>query len=79
MERLNIHIMRQVKKSRRELFEAINQPNALPLNPRPYEYADWYKAKVQLNYHIQVDRHYYSVPYQLLHEKLDIRLTAMVV
>jgi transposase len=79
LERLNTRPLRQAKKSRRELFEAIDRPNALPLAQRPYEYAEWYKAKVQLNYHIEVDRHYYSVPYQLLHEGLDIRLTATIV
>jgi len=79
LERLNTRPMRRAKKSRRELFEAIDRPNALPLPQRPYEYAEWYKAKVQLNYHIEVDRHYYSVPYQLLHERLDIRLTAAIV
>jgi transposase len=79
LERLNTRPMRQAKKSRRELFEAVDRPNALPLPTRPYEYAEWYKAKVQLNYHIEVDHHYYSVPYQLLHESLDIRLTATIV
>jgi len=79
LERLNTRPLRQAKKSRRELFEAIDRPNALPLPQRQYEYAEWYKAKVQLNYHIEVDRHYYSVPYQLLHERLDIRLTAIIV
>ena len=79
LERLNTRPMRQAKKSRRELFEAIDRPNALPLAQRPYEYAEWYKAKVQLNYHIEVDRHYYSVSYQFLHERLDIRLTATIV
>jgi transposase len=76
LERLNTRPMRQAKKSRRELFESIDRPNALLLPAKPYEYAEWYKAKVQLNYHIEVDHHYYSVPYQLLHEGLDIRLTA---
>ena len=79
LERLNNRPMRKLKKSRRELFEAIDRPNAMPLPQRPYEYAEWSKAKVQLNYHIEVDRHYYSVPYQLLHEKLDIRLTAATI
>jgi transposase len=79
LERLNTRPMRRAKRSRRELFEAIDRPNALPLPLRPYEYAEWYKARVQLNYHIEVDRHYYSVPYQLLHERLDIRLTATMV
>jgi len=76
LERLNTRPMRQAKKSRRELFEAVDWPNALPLPIKSYEYAEWYKARVQLNYHIEVERHYYSVPYRLLHEKLDIRLTA---
>lgn len=76
LERLNTRPLKKLKKSRRELFEAVDRPNALPLPTVPYEYAEWYKAKVQLNYHIEVDHHYYSVPYRLLHEKLDIRLTA---
>ena len=79
LERLNNRPMRKLNKSRRELFEAIDRPNALPLPQRSYEYAEWSKAKVQLNYHIEVDRHYYSVPYQLLHERLGIRLTATIV
>jgi len=76
LERLNARPLKKLQKSRRELFEANDRPNALPLPAHPYEYAEWYKAKVQLNYHIEVDHHYYSVPYRLLHEKLDIRLTA---
>jgi len=79
LERLNTRPLHRARKSRRELFEAIDRPNALPLPQKPYEYAEWYKARVQLNYHIEVDRHYYSVPYQLLHERLDIRLTAHIV
>jgi transposase len=79
LERLNTRPLKKLKKSRRDLFEAIDLPNALPLPAKPYEYAEWYKAKVQLNYHIEVGRHYYSVPYRLLHERLDIRLTATTV
>jgi transposase len=79
LEHLNTRPLRQAKKSRRELFEAIDRPHALPLPQRPYEYAEWYKARVQLNYHVEIDRHYYSVPFQLLHERLDVRLTATVV
>jgi transposase len=79
LERLNTRPLRRAMKSRRELFEALDRPNALPLPQRLYEYAEWYKAKVQLNYHIEVDRHYYSMPYQLLHERIDIRVTAAIV
>jgi transposase len=76
LERLNNRPMKKLGKSRRELFETIDRPNALPLPARPYEYAEWYKAKVNLDYHIEVDRHYYSVPFRLLREKVDVRLTA---
>jgi transposase len=79
LERLNNRPLKKLKKSRRELFEGIDRPNALTLPPRAYEYAEWYKARVQMNYHVEVDGHYYSVPYQLLHERLDIRLTATIV
>ena len=79
LENINTRPLRQAKQSRRELFEAIDRPNALPLPQSPYEYAEWYKARVQLNYHIEVARHYYSLPYQLLRERLDVRLTATIV
>jgi transposase len=78
LEHLNNRPLRVVKKSRRELFETLDRPQALSLPARPYEYAEWYKARVQINYHIDIDRHHYSMPYQLLHERLDIRLTASV-
>jgi transposase len=76
LERLNTRLLRRAQKSRRELFETIDRPAALSLPPAPYEYAEWYKAKVNIDYHIEVESHYYSVPYRLIHEKLDVRLTA---
>jgi transposase len=44
-----------------------------------YEYAEWKKARVNIDYHVEVNRHYYSVPYQLVREQVDIRLTATTV
>jgi transposase len=79
LERLNTRPLRRLGKSRRELFETIDRPGALPLPERPYEYAEWLKAKVNIDYHIEVDHHYYSVPYRLVKEKLDVRLTATTV
>jgi len=61
------------------LFETVDMPNAQPLPERPYEYAEWLKAKVNIDYHIEVDHHYYSIPFQLLRERLDVRLTASTV
>ena len=79
LESLNTRPMRRLKKSRRELFEAMDRPSALPLPVRPYEYAEWVKARVGFNYHVEVEEHSYSVPFQLLRERLDIRLTTTTV
>lgn len=76
LERLNTRPLRKLQQSRRELFEAMDRPAALPLPDRPYEYAEWSKATVNIDYHVEVAEHYYSVPCRLLHERLDIRLTA---
>jgi len=79
LESLNTRPMRRLKKSRRELFEAMDRPSALPLPVRPYEYAEWVKARVGFNYHVEVEEHSYSVPFQLLRERLDTRLTTTTV
>jgi transposase len=79
LERLNNRALRKVKKSRRELFEVFDRPHASPLPQIPYEYAEWRVASVNIDYHIEVERHYYSVPFRLIREKLDVRLTATTV
>ena len=79
LERLNTRPLRKMKQSRRELFEVFERPQANVLPQTPYEYAEWKKAKVNLDYHIEVEAHYYSVPCRLLREKLDVRLTARTV
>jgi transposase len=76
LERLNARLLRKAGKSRRELFEAMDRPAARALPERPYQYAEWIAARVNIDYHVQADQHRYSVPFRLLHEKLDIRLTA---
>jgi transposase len=79
LERLNTRTMRRTGKSRRELFEGLDRPAALPLPQKAYEYAEWLKATVNIDYHIEVDHHYYSVSFRLLREKLDVRVTATTI
>jgi transposase len=79
LERLNSRALRKLKQSRRELFERFDYPNALSLPEKPYEYAEWKLATVNIDYHIEVERHYYSVPFRLIREKLDVRLSAHTV
>jgi transposase len=49
------------------------------LPPQPYVYAEWKKARVNIDYHIDVEGHYYSVPYQLVKHQLDVRFSAATV
>lgn len=46
---------------------------------QPYVYAEWKKARAHIDYHVEVDGHYYSVPYQLVKKQLEVRLTARTV
>jgi transposase len=79
LERLNSRALRKLKKSRGELFNLFDRPQARSLPERSYEYAEWKVATVNIDYHIEVERHYYSVSYKLLREKLHVRLTAHTV
>lgn len=79
LETLNTRAMRKLKKSRRQVFEELDRPAALRLPDRPYQFAEWAKARVNIDYHVEVDRHYYSVPFRLIREQLDVRMTAATV
>ena len=76
---LNGRVMRRYGKSRRALFEEIERAALRPLPASRFEYADWQKARVNIDYHVQVDGHLYSVPFRLVHEEVEARLTADVV
>jgi len=76
---LNTRKFQKLDATRKDLFESIEKPALLALPPTPYEYAEWKKARVNIDYHVEVDRHYYSVPYQLVKEPVDLRLTATTV
>lgn len=72
---LNARQMRRYEKSRRELFEEIERPALRPMPETAFEYASFKKAKVNIDYHIVFDDHFYSVPYRLVHEEVWLRVT----
>ncbi len=77
---LNARPMRLYRASRRELFERLDQPVLRPLPAEAFVYSDWkIGARVNIDYHIELPGHYYSVPYALLHEHVDACLTATTV
>jgi len=67
LRELNNRPFQKMEGTRRSLFESIDRPALKPLPSAAYEYAEWRKARVNIDYHIEVDGHYYSVPYQLLY------------
>lgn len=75
----NSRKMKRFGKSRNELFETLDKPQALPLPDKPYEYAEWKKAKVNINYHICFEKHDYSVPYTFIHREVEIKATSDIV
>jgi transposase len=80
MTKLNDHrVMRQYGKTRREMFETLDKPELRPLPAEPYEHAEWHIRKVNLDYHIEVRKHLYSVPYALAREQVDVRVTGSMV
>ncbi|MFN8544480.1 MAG: IS21 family transposase [Candidatus Binatia bacterium] len=78
-ERLNARPLRRLGQSRRQLFEAVERAALRPLPATPYVYAVWARPKVSIDYHVAFEDHYYSVPYQLRGEVLDLRATATTV
>lgn len=76
---LNQRPFQKLPGSRKSWFEEYERPALLPLPQRPYEVAEWKKARVNLDYHVEVEGHYYSVPYPLVRELTEVRLTATTV
>jgi transposase len=75
LTKLNDRVMRHVKASRRELYERLDKPALKPLPATPYEFAEWKQVRVNIDYHIVYDDHFYSAPYTLVGETLFVRAT----
>jgi len=76
---LNARPFRKLPGSRASLFAELDRPALRPLPERPYEYGIWRRAKVSIDYHVELERHYYSVPYQLVGQVCEARLSATTV
>ena len=77
-EKLNAYNARKFQKeeySRLSLFLGEEKTLLAPLPATPFELAEWKQATIQFNYHIAVDKMYYSVPYQYIKDKVDVRIT----
>ena len=75
-ERINAHVMRRLGVSRRQLFDTVERPVLAPLPEADYEFAEWRFARVSLDYHVEVDGFFYSVPHALIRAQVDVRAAA---
>ncbi len=76
---LNARPFQKREGSRTSVFETVEKATLQPLPIVAYEYAAWKKAKVHLDYHVDVERHYYSVPHGLIGKTVEVRLCASTV
>ena len=76
LARLNQRPFKKLPGSRQTAFDSLDRPAMRALPEQPYVYAEWKKARVHIDYHVEVDGHYYSVPYKLVKKQLEVRLTA---
>ncbi len=75
VHKLNQRPFRKLPGSRAELYQSIDRPALQPLPLQPFVFAEWKKARGNLDYHIEVDGHYYSTPYQLVGKEVEARST----
>jgi transposase len=79
LDELNQRPMAHLQKSRQELFDAVDHPALHPLPSTPYEFARLKTCRVNIDYHVEYNKHYYSVPYALIHAEVTLRATERTV
>jgi transposase len=76
---LNGRPFKKIPGSRRSMYETLDRPALRALPVERYTYAEWTRARINVDYHVSIDGHRYSVPYQLFGRELDVRTTATTV
>ena len=73
---LNTRPFKKLPGSRKDAFESLDRPVLKPLPAEVYSFSQWKKVRAGIDYHVEVDGHYYSVPYQLRGQQLEAHITA---
>ena len=79
LDELNDRPMKKLGVSRRALYEQLDRPALRPLPTARYVLAHWKLCRVNIDYHVELERHVYSVPYQLVREQVEVRYTTNTV
>ena len=76
---LNNRPFKKLDGCRASVFAAIDRPAMRPLPQQRYEFAEWKSVTVNIDYHVEVAGHYYSVPHNLVRQKIEARFTATTI
>jgi len=79
LQELNHRPFKKLPGSRCSQFEQLDKPALKPLPTQPYQFAEFKKARVHMDYHIELEGHYYSVPHALVKQEIEIRFTIATV
>jgi transposase len=79
IDELNARAFKKLPGNRLSRFINEERAHLQPLPAKPYEFATWKKARVHLDYHVEIDKRYYSAPYLLIGKSVDARLTTRMV
>ncbi|MDP3244093.1 MAG: IS21 family transposase [bacterium] len=79
IDELNARAFKKLPGNRYSRFINEERAHLQPLPAKPYEFATWKKARVHLDYHVEIDKRYYSAPYALIGKSVDARLTVRMV
>ncbi len=79
LQALNARPFRKLPGSRASVFAEVDRPALRPLPVQAFEHAEWRRVRVNIDYHVEFDRHYYSVPYTLARQTVELRVTASTV
>lgn len=79
LQQLNARPFKKLPGCRQSQFEQLDKPALHPLPHKPYQFAAFKKARVHLDYHVELEGHYYSVPHALVKQEIELRFTNNIV
>jgi transposase len=79
LDELNSRPFKRLPGTRREAFLRSEKAHLQPLPVNSYEYAEWKKARVGIDYHIEIERHFYSVPHSFRRHQIEVRITGKTI
>ncbi len=79
LKEVNNKPFKQLKGTRQQWFDSIDRPALLPLPKQSYQYTDITTVKVNIDYHVQYEDHFYSIPHHLVGEAIELHAKEYII